>query len=146
MNTKNLVVVAAMAVMLVGATALATTDNAFADRKRHDDRKEGGYGKSQSLAQASECGNGFVSVADFCQEIGAQNQGKENSVAQTGNQEINVAVDLGDDDIINEPGDILICHRPPGNPENAQTLSLSQAGANSHLANHELDTAGACPP
>ncbi len=56
-----------------------------------------GYGKSQSLAQASDCGNGFISVADFCQEIGAQNQGKENSVAQSGNQEINVAVDLEDD-------------------------------------------------
>jgi hypothetical protein len=92
MNTKYLVVLATMAVMLVGATTLATTDNAFADRKRHDDRYEGGYGKSQSLAQASECGNGFISVADFCQEIGAQNQGKENSVAQSGNQEINIDV------------------------------------------------------
>ena len=103
MNTKYLVVVAAMAVMLVAATTLATTDNAFADRKRHDDRKDGGYGKSQSLAQASDCGNGFISVADFCQEIGSQNQGKENSVAQSGNQEINVGVDLEDDGNGNGP-------------------------------------------
>jgi len=108
MNTKCLAVVAALAVMLVAATALATTDNAFADRKRHDDRKEGGYGKSQALAQASECGNGFISVADFCQEIGAQNQGKENSVAQSGNQEINIAVDL-EDDVIPVPPDEVGC-------------------------------------
>jgi hypothetical protein len=124
MNTKNLVVVAAMAVMLVGATALATTDNAFADRKRHDDRKEGGDGKSQSLAQASECGNGFVSVADFCQEIGAQNQGKENSVAQSGNQEINIDVDL-EDDVTPVPPDQLGC------PENTVwdiTIRTQSAG------------------
>ena len=35
-----MVVVAAMAVMLIGATALATED-AFADKKRHDDKKKG---------------------------------------------------------------------------------------------------------
>jgi hypothetical protein len=35
MNTKYLVVVAAMAVMLVATTALAT-DSAFADKKRRD--------------------------------------------------------------------------------------------------------------
>ena len=40
-------VVAAMAVMLIGATALAT-DDAFADKKRHDDKKKGGYEKSQA--------------------------------------------------------------------------------------------------
>jgi hypothetical protein len=93
MNAKYLTI-AALAIMMIGATALATED-AFADRKRHDDRKDGGYGKSQSLAQASECGNGFISVADFCQDIGSQNQGKENSVAQSGNQEINIGVELG---------------------------------------------------
>jgi hypothetical protein len=112
MNTKYLVVVAAMAVMLVAATALATTDNAFADKKRHDDKKKGGYGKSQALSQASECGNGFISVADFCQEIGSQNQGKENSVAQSGNQAININVGLGDEpltsSLLGEPVSSLI--------------------------------------
>ena len=38
MNAKYMVVVAAMAVMLIGTTALAT-DDAFADKKRHDDKK-----------------------------------------------------------------------------------------------------------
>src|SRR6186713_2578246 len=57
----------------------------------------------------------------------------------------------GDDDVVsdgvsNEPGDVLICHRPTGNPQQSQTLSLSQNAANSHLANHPFDTNGACPP
>ena len=38
MNAKYMVVVAALAVMMIGATALAT-DDAFADKKRHDDKK-----------------------------------------------------------------------------------------------------------
>jgi hypothetical protein len=129
MNAKYLTI-AALAVMLVAATAFATTDSAFADKK--------GYSKSQALSQATDCGNGVISIANFCQDIGAQNQGKENSVAQSGNQQINVNVDLGFD--INEPGDIVICHRPPGNPENAQTLNLSERAANAHLEQNPDDT------
>jgi hypothetical protein len=112
MNLKYMFIVAAMAVMLVGATGLAATDNAFADKKRHDDKKRGGYESgSQSLAQASECGNGFISVADFCQEIGSQNQGKENDVRQSGEQKINIDVELGDDltsSLLGEPASSLI--------------------------------------
>jgi hypothetical protein len=40
---------------------------------------------------------------------------------------------------------VTICHRPPGNPSNAQTLTLSQSGANNHLQNHPGDSAGPCP-
>jgi hypothetical protein len=50
MNPKTMVVVAAMAVMLIGATAFAT-DSAFADGKKK-------YGKSQAIDQANACGNG----------------------------------------------------------------------------------------
>ena len=139
MNTRYLVVVAVMAAMLVAATALATADNAFADKKKKS------YGKSQALSQATSCGNGVISVADFCQDIGSQNQGEENSVAQSGNQEINIGIG-DDDDIINEPGDVVICHRAPGNPTQSQTLSLSENAANAHLEQHEFDTEGPCPP
>ena len=96
MNTKCLAVVAALAVMLVAATAFATTDSAFADKKRYDDKNKGSYGSSQALSQKSECGNGFITVANFCQEIGAQNEGKENSVHQDGKQKIDLDVDLGE--------------------------------------------------
>jgi hypothetical protein len=40
---------------------------------------------------------------------------------------------------------VTICHRPPGNPSNAQTLTLSESGANNHLQNHPGDTPGPCP-
>jgi len=40
---------------------------------------------------------------------------------------------------------VVICHRPPGNPSNAQTLTLSPAGAQNHLAHHPDDTLGPCP-
>jgi hypothetical protein len=36
MNTKYLVIVAAVAVMLVGATALSTTDSAFAGKEKYE--------------------------------------------------------------------------------------------------------------
>ena len=46
----------------------------------------------------------------------------------------------------NTPGDVVICHRAPGNPEQSQTLSLSQNAADAHLEQHEFDTEGPCPP
>jgi hypothetical protein len=91
MNTKYMVVVAAMAVMLIGATAFVGED-AFADKKRSYEK-----GGSQAIAQDNYCGNGVISVADFCQDIGSQNQGKENSVAQSGEQKIDIGVELGDE-------------------------------------------------
>jgi hypothetical protein len=41
---------------------------------------------------------------------------------------------------------VTICHRPPGNPSNGQTLTLPRSGAEAHLRNHSLDTSGPCPP
>jgi hypothetical protein len=40
---------------------------------------------------------------------------------------------------------VVICHRPPGNESNAQTLTVSPQGAQNHLANHPDDTLGPCP-
>ena len=66
-------VVAAMAVMLVGATAFAT-DSAFADGKKK-------HGKNQAIGQANACGNGKLPMYVFCQNTGSQVQGEDNSVA-----------------------------------------------------------------
>jgi hypothetical protein len=57
-----------------------------------EESKKGGHEKSQAIAQAIDCGNGFTSVADFCEDIVSQNQGRENSVAQSGNQQINIEI------------------------------------------------------
>lgn len=43
-------------------------------------------------------------------------------------------------------GSHTICHVPPGNPGNAQTLTLSEQGAQNHLQNHPLDYDGPCQP
>jgi hypothetical protein len=78
MNTKYMFVVAAMAVMLVGATALAT-DSVFADGKKH-------YDKNQAVSQANACGNGELPLNVFCQNIDSQVQGEENAVSVSGSQ------------------------------------------------------------
>ena len=74
-----MVVVAAMAVMLIGATAFAT-DSAFADGKKK-------YGKNQAISQANACGNGKLPMYVFCQNTGSQVQGEDNAVALSGAQE-----------------------------------------------------------
>ena len=86
MNSKYLAVVAVLAVMLVTATALATTDNAFADKKRHDDKKKGGYGKSQAVSQVNDCGNGELPLNVWCQNTASQIQGEGNYVAPASQQ------------------------------------------------------------
>ena len=84
MNTKYLVVVAALAAMLVAATALAT-DSAFADKKRHDDKKKG-YTKSQAVTQVNDCGNGDSPEVVWCQNLASQIQGDGNAVTIEGEQ------------------------------------------------------------
>jgi hypothetical protein len=79
MNSKYMVMVAAMAVMLIGATAIAT-DSAFADGKKK-------YGKNQVTSQANACGNDKLPMYVFCQNIGSQVQGEDNAVALSGAQE-----------------------------------------------------------
>ena len=78
MNTKYMVIVAAMAVMLVGATALATED-AFAGKKKHKEY-------NQATSQANACGNGFLPENVGCQNMASQIQGDENAVSLAAEQ------------------------------------------------------------
>jgi hypothetical protein len=71
MNSKYLVIVAAMTALLIGATALASTDSAFA----------GGKEKNQATSQANACGNGEMPLNVGCQNSASQIQGDENGVA-----------------------------------------------------------------
>jgi hypothetical protein len=79
MNTKYRFIVAAMAVMLIGATAIATED-AFAGKKKHKEY-------NQATSQANACGNGELPLNVFCQNIGSQVQGDENAVSAAGAQQ-----------------------------------------------------------
>ena len=78
MNTKYLAIVAVITVMLVGATSLSTTDNAFAGKKK--------YEKSQSASQVNECGNGVLPENIFCQNLLSQIQGDGNAANVIGVQ------------------------------------------------------------
>jgi hypothetical protein len=40
---------------------------------------------------------------------------------------------------------VTICHLPPGNPENAQTITIGAPAVPAHLANHDGDAVGPCP-
>ncbi|MFY9964692.1 MAG: hypothetical protein WAK50_03045 [Nitrososphaeraceae archaeon] len=80
MNTKYMVIVAAMTVMLIGATALATSESAFAGGKKKTEH-------NQATSQANACGNGKLPLNVFCQNIGSQVQGDENAVALDGVQQ-----------------------------------------------------------
>ncbi|MGB7633009.1 MAG: hypothetical protein WBL68_04740 [Nitrososphaeraceae archaeon] len=84
MNTKYMVVIAAMALMLIGATALATSESAFAGGHGH----KKSYEKNQATSQANACGNGKLPYNVFCQNIGSQVQGDENAVALDGAQQV----------------------------------------------------------
>ena len=72
MNNKHLLIVAALTVMLIGATSLSTTDSALAGKKK--------YEKSQAASQANACGNGKMPLDVFCQNLLSQIQGDGNAV------------------------------------------------------------------
>jgi hypothetical protein len=80
MNNKSLTigVVAAVAVMLIATSGVATED-AFAGKKKH-------YEKNQATSQANACGNGVLPLNVGCQNIGSQVQGDENAVSQAAEQ------------------------------------------------------------
>jgi hypothetical protein len=71
MNTRYLVIVIVVMVILVGTTALSTTDIAFADKKK--------YEKNQVASQANDCGNGELPLNIGCQNLLSQIQGDGNA-------------------------------------------------------------------
>jgi hypothetical protein len=44
-----------------------------------------------------------------------------------------------------DPNKCTICHLPPGNPANAQTLTIGCSAVQAHLRNHPGDCLGPCP-
>jgi hypothetical protein len=87
MHNKSLTiaVVAAVAVMLIATSAVATED-AFAGKKKY---------KSQATSQANACGNGKLPMNVGCQNVDSLIQGDENVVSQAANQAFPEAEDNG---------------------------------------------------
>ena len=50
-----------------------------------------------------------------------------------------------DFDGASDPDKCTICHLPPGNPANAQTLTIGCSAVPAHLRNHPGDCLGPCP-
>jgi hypothetical protein len=74
MDFKYIAIVAVIAATLVGTTAFATGDSAFA------------YEKNQATSQVNECGNGELALNVGCQNIDSQIQGEENAVGLAADQ------------------------------------------------------------
>ncbi len=72
----TIIAVTALAAMLIASTVMATTDSAFADKK-----KKTHYEKSQATYQANDCGNDENPIDVFCQNLDSQIQGDGNAVA-----------------------------------------------------------------
>jgi hypothetical protein len=77
-----------LAVMIIASTALATVDDAFANKK-----KKTSYEKSQAVIQANHCGNSeavgstiFGAFEIWCQNQASQIQGDDNSAALSNEQ------------------------------------------------------------
>jgi hypothetical protein len=78
MNVKYLIIVASMTAILIGATALSTTESVSAGKKK--------YEKSQAVSQANACGNGVLPLNVFCQNLVSQIQGDGNAANVIGVQ------------------------------------------------------------
>lgn len=83
MNSRHMSFAAAVALaaILVASTALATSDNAFADKK-----KKTHYEASQAGSQTNDCGNDDTPVDVFCQNLISQLEGDGNAVIILGAQ------------------------------------------------------------
>ena len=83
-NNKNLLAIAAMAVVLIGAAVLASsTGNAFASYKTRN---------SQATSQADACGNGKFPFNPQCLNVDASSIGDGSAQAPVGLQEGGFAI------------------------------------------------------
>ena len=125
----------------LGTTTVSQVAPVFAD---DDDCEDNGDNSCNEQKQKTE----FENDCRIVNEIENDDRSDENVNGEIANGDVicNIStVSESDDPVTNEPGDIVICHIPPGNPENEQELSLTQESADSHLNNHPDDTLGPCP-
>ena len=123
-------------------TALSTTmisqaAPAFAEKTKC---KDNGDNNCNEINKKKEIKN------DCYVKIENEDHSDHNSISgdQTVNCQNSIIKNNDENNVSNEPGDVVICHRPTGNPTQSQTLSLSQNAADSHLEHHPFDTLGPC--
>jgi hypothetical protein len=150
-ETKNVLMLVVLSTGLLTAltgTGASVLTPAFAiDDDCEDNGDDSCTEENQKVHQENDC--------KIVNENENDDDSDSNTYRDTGNGDITCwnfaqnpedgdAIANEDDEVSNEPGDVEICHNPTGNPQNGQTLSLSQNAADSHLQNHPFDTLGPC--
>lgn len=153
MNTKNVLMFVVLSIGMLtalGATAMSQVEPAFADKNKkecEDNDNNNCNDETQKAVNENKCkiendneddSNGNTNTNTLICESLAQNS-DDGVLPNTFNIDEEFV-----DFVSNEPGDVLLCHRALGNPTQSVTLPLSQNAVNDHLANHPLDTLGAC--
>jgi hypothetical protein len=142
LNTKNvliLVVLSTGLLTVITGTGTSQVPPVFADEDECEDNGDNNCNKqTEKIELENNC--------KIVNENENDDRSDENSNGGNDNGDILCWNFVGgnEDEVSNEPGDILLCHRPTGNPTQEQELSLSQEAVDSHLANHPFDTLGAC--
>lgn len=135
-----LVILSAGLLTVITGTGVSNVTPVFADEDDCEDNGDFNCNEeTQKIHQETNC----KVVGEI--ENGDKSDGNEMALSSSGDITCSNSNSSEDDDVSNEPGDILLCHRPNGNPTNEQQLRLSQDAVDSHLANHPFDTLGACP-
>jgi hypothetical protein len=126
-------------------TGISQVAPAFADKEECEDNDDNNCNeRTHKIIQDNDCKakNEYEKIGSVGSTTNNNDFVCVNVLTSPANGDDNV---LGDDGVSNEPGDVVICHVALGSQPQSQTLSLSQNAANSHLANHPLDTTGPCP-
>ena len=126
-------------------TGISQVAPAFADKEECEDNDDNNCNeRTHTITQDDACKaeNEYKHIGTMADAENNNQFTCDNFLESPANGDDNV---LGDDGVSNEPGDVVICHVALGSQPQSQTLSLSQNAANSHLANHPLDTTGPCP-
>lgn len=143
LNTKNVLMLVVLSAGLLTAligTGVSYVAPLFAEEDECEDNGDFNCNEeTQKIHQENSC----KVVGEI--ENGDKSDGNDMALSSSGDITCSNSNASEDDDVSNEPGDILLCHRPNGNPTNEQQLSLSQNAVDSHLANHPFDTLGPCP-
>ncbi|MDF0682423.1 MAG: hypothetical protein P0116_15815 [Candidatus Nitrosocosmicus sp.] len=90
--------------------------------------------QSQDSKQDEQCVSGDDTIIS-CNNIAAQSQSNDDPDPDTDPNP--------DPNPIPIPDELTLCHMPPGNPENSQTITVPISAVPAHLAHG--DTIGPCP-
>jgi hypothetical protein len=140
-----LVVLSAGILTVLTETGVSQVAPAFADKEECEDNDDHNCNeRTHTITQDNDCKakNEYEKIGNMGNPTNNNQFECTNVLTSPANGDDNIG---SEDNVSNEPGDVLLCHRALGNPSQSVTLSLSQNAANSHLANHPFDTLGSCP-